>query len=212
MASTCARRLMKELEEYKVSESLEHASAAPLESDIRQWHMNVRASCGPYEGTIFHLKALFPSDYPPSPPKIEVCTYIPHPNVMSTNGRYEICLGMLQNSVGNSNHHNTQHGNIMARAYEGWSSAFSAFSILMQLQSLVHGEDNFSSPEDVQVAIQQASIFRCDECGHSQEQPFPSLHKDRSSQYSSSSFEAPQAEDFTLTKWAPNQTTETTAI
>ena len=68
----------KELEEQK--EFLPTIRALPT-SDIFTWHCNLRPDDGPFAGTIFHLVLFFPEDYPNSPPDVELCSYLAHPNV-----------------------------------------------------------------------------------------------------------------------------------
>ena len=62
----------------------------------------------------------FPHEYPHKPPKIEILTKLKHPNVF---GEF-ICLSMLRQHTANT-------------PYEGWSSAYSVTSILLQLQSFL---------------------------------------------------------------------------
>lgn len=96
--------------------------ARALESDLFVWHANIRGPAKTlYEGGVFHLEMRFPMSYPNHPPVIRIFTNFPHPNVF---GGY-ICLDMLQQIEGR-----TEEG-------AGWSSAYSAQSILTQLQSFL---------------------------------------------------------------------------
>ena len=65
------------------------------------------------------MEITFPDNYPVSPPSIRLFTKVPHPNVFGTT----LCLDMLQPG-----------GNAW---YEGWTSAYTAESILIQLQSFL---------------------------------------------------------------------------
>jgi ubiquitin-protein ligase len=68
---------------------------------------------GPYFGCIFHCILKFPENYPTSPPRVFLCTPVPHPNVFGysrritmkhlygkdindSRGYVSICLDMLQ--------------------------------------------------------------------------------------------------------------------
>ncbi|VDP86909.1 unnamed protein product [Echinostoma caproni] len=46
-----------------------------------------------YEGGVFFLKIIFPTDYPFKPPKVSFTTKIYHPNI---NGNGSICLDILR--------------------------------------------------------------------------------------------------------------------
>ena len=94
MANSAIRRLMRDLKELN-SEPFDTISAAPLQGNLMEWHCNLRPPSGPYLGAIFHLILKFPRDYPLSPPKVNLCTYLPHPNVFDWGEEYPyICLGM----------------------------------------------------------------------------------------------------------------------
>jgi ubiquitin-conjugating enzyme E2 C len=81
-----------------------------------------------YEGGVFHLELRFPQSYPNHPPTIQLYNTIPHPNVF---GNY-ICLDMIQ-----------QIDTVRKEEGAGWSSAYSAQSVLTQLQSFLF-EENLS--------------------------------------------------------------------
>lgn len=117
------KRLMKDLEELN-NEKIPTVgvTARPLETDLFTWHANIRGpEKTPYAGGIFHLELKFPQSYPNHPPTIRIYNKIPHPNVF---GDY-ICLDMLRLNDGG-----VEEG-------AGWTSAYSAKSVLIQLQSFL---------------------------------------------------------------------------
>jgi len=120
----------KELEIEKENSDLTTITALPT-INIFVWHCNLRPDDGPFRGTIVHLILKFPSNYPKSPPNVQLCTtLLGHPNV------YEdwICLDMIQEAY-------------TSRPYAGWTSAYSVLSILLQLQSFLFAE-NIPQNED----------------------------------------------------------------
>lgn len=92
-----ARRLQKDLKELEESTiPLVGVSARPLSSSLFNWHGNLRGPVGTqFEGGVFHIEIKFPTDYPVSPPRIELCTPIVHPNVIKEKS---ICLDILDKS------------------------------------------------------------------------------------------------------------------
>lgn len=61
----------------------------------------------------------FPTNYPVNPPTITLMTDIPHPNVFGK----DLCLDMLKKTKGEK--------------WEGWTTAYTVESILIQLQSFL---------------------------------------------------------------------------
>lgn len=117
-----ARRLQKDLKELKEADvPLVGVAAVPMDDDLFTWHANIK---GPdhtvYAGGVFHMVITFPQNYPVSPPSINLSTTLPHPNVFGNT----LCLDMLQPRTGKSQ-------------YEGWNSAYTVESILIQLQSFL---------------------------------------------------------------------------
>jgi len=114
------------------------------------WHGNLRGPEGTlYEGGIFHIELKFPSTYPNHPPTVTLFNPIPHPNVF---GNY-ICLDMIQRNV--------------ARNEEGagWTSAYSAQSVLTQLQSFLFEENLSKDKKTVEMeakkAVKEANSYKC---------------------------------------------------
>merc|ERR1712228_19050 len=54
-------------------------TAAPLQENLFEWHINMCATNGILQNTIIHLIATFPPNYPKQPPTIRVCSFFPHP-------------------------------------------------------------------------------------------------------------------------------------
>lgn len=92
MADWSTRRLLRDLR-LVLNEPIETVAALPLDSHVWEWHANIRAAEGPYEGTVLHLVLRFPSDYPSSPPTVKLCTHLAHPNVFGHGEHGFICLG-----------------------------------------------------------------------------------------------------------------------
>jgi ubiquitin-protein ligase len=115
------RRLIRDLKEIEDNDiPTVGISARPLENTMFIWHANIRGSDKTlYQGSVFHLEIEFDELYPHSPPKIKLFTTLPHPNVFGTS----ICLDMLE-------------GN-QKILYQGWTTAYSVQSILIQLQSFL---------------------------------------------------------------------------
>jgi len=154
------RRLQKDLKELRDCEvPLFGVSAAPLDDSIFTWHGNIRAPPDSvYAGAVFHIEMTFPQDYPCSPPGLTIFNcQVDHPNVFGN----KLCLDMLEpNSKG--------------RWYEGWNSAYTVESILIQLQSFLFDKPktkkrnvNDEEWEDkFKEIVNLANSFKCPRCKH----------------------------------------------
>lgn len=138
--------------------------AAPLEDDLREWHVNLWMS-PPLNAAIqtdlpLHLILHFPEDYPTTPPTVECCTPFPHSNVVRKNGsnKLTICLDMLDPP--------SKSG----QAYAGWSSAMTVLSILLQLQSFLFSEklQYMDGMGNMERARELMAAFECTRSGHKQ--------------------------------------------
>mmetsp|Transcript_40332 Transcript_40332/g.94129 ORF Transcript_40332/g.94129 Transcript_40332/m.94129 type:complete len:715 (-) Transcript_40332:530-2674(-) len=121
-------RLLRDLREIETN-PLPTVAALPLPYDIGTWHVNLRPADGPFEGSVFHFRLQFPRDYPAHPPTVEMLsTGMPgHPNVFGDSGHVYICLSMLKPHTASVK-------------YDGWTSAYSCMSLLLQLQSFLFAE------------------------------------------------------------------------
>ncbi|CAD8069540.1 unnamed protein product [Paramecium primaurelia] len=146
------KRLLKDLNIIeKESIPTVGVTARPLEHDLFVWHANIRGPVGtPYEGGIFHFQLLIPESYPHQPPKIDLFTELPHPNVFGNS----ICLDLLQPRKPEDKNKQS-----------GWSSAYTIQSILLQLSAFLFEEQITEKKEkqlaQIKKAIQTANNFKC---------------------------------------------------
>ena len=155
------KRLQRDLKEWMATcHEIPNVRALPLDNNIFEWHVNIRPQSGILQGIYFHLIVKFPNDYPNSPPDIRPCHHISHPNVF-TNW---ICLDMIKSYT-------------KSTPYQGWTMAYSAFSIFFQLQSFLLGGkilQDYGGTVDTKRYFfsgrsrmkQQSKIFVCQDCPH----------------------------------------------
>eukprot|EP01113_Clastostelium_recurvatum_P019316 TRINITY_DN2277_c1_g1_i8.p1 TRINITY_DN2277_c1_g1~~TRINITY_DN2277_c1_g1_i8.p1 ORF type:complete len:1241 (-),score=385.36 TRINITY_DN2277_c1_g1_i8:37-3759(-) len=146
-------RLARDLREVQRS-PLSTVNAAPLESDILEWHGNLTAPSGPYEGIVFHIKLMFLDSYPRKPPTVMLMTKLSHAHVF---GNW-ICLDMLE--LGGWGGEDEQN-----RTFTGWSSGYSVLSVLLQLQAFLFS-GAFPEKHFVEASRRAALACKCPKCGH----------------------------------------------
>jgi ubiquitin-protein ligase len=151
-------RLQRDLMELaERSWELPTVSALPLEDNILEWHCNIVGS-GENEGVVLHLKLLFPETYPHQPPEVVLMSKVCHPHVFDDH----VCLDMLEEG---------QWSDAEERAAEftGWSTCYSVFSILMQLQAFLFDLGN--NAKRTRAAAAACECF----CGHGVHRVYPPL-------------------------------------
>eukprot|EP00931_Biecheleriopsis_adriatica_P001700 TRINITY_DN10213_c0_g1_i1.p1 TRINITY_DN10213_c0_g1~~TRINITY_DN10213_c0_g1_i1.p1 ORF type:complete len:522 (+),score=81.17 TRINITY_DN10213_c0_g1_i1:57-1568(+) len=185
------RRLKHDWEELQQS-PLHGIAAEPLADNLQEWHANLAPEHGHFAGLLLHVRLCFPDSYPADPPKVQLCTQIPHSNVIPRLGRETnfICIDMLKNFF-------WMGGEDSSRPYEGWSTAYSVSSILLQVQCFLFDDwaQNYDgrykntlwdavieegghrrTAAEVQRKLQDAQAeavaFRCS-CGHCGDKPWP---------------------------------------
>eukprot|EP01038_Epipyxis_sp_PR26KG_P017834 gene17834-24907_t len=86
------KKLQKEIELMN-SGAFSNISAGPLDSDIFHWNATIMGpENSPYEGGVFFVDILIPTEYPFKPPKFKFITKIYHCNVNAEGG---ICMDAL---------------------------------------------------------------------------------------------------------------------
>lgn len=87
------RRMLRDIIEWnEYCHECPMITAAPMQENIFEWHINMNATSGVLKGITIHLIAIFPATYPKDPPAVRVCSYFPHNNVFHHWGYY---WGML---------------------------------------------------------------------------------------------------------------------
>jgi ubiquitin-protein ligase/stress response protein SCP2 len=127
-------------------------AAQPVDDDMQTWHFNLRGARGELQGLVLHGVLRFPPSYPCDPPELRLCTPAPHPNIIEETEGFGVCMDMLETGA--------------VTRYGGWSSSYSASSILLQLQSVLFDEraclyDRVTLEE----ALTAAEELQCS-CGH----------------------------------------------
>jgi ubiquitin-protein ligase len=173
------------------------AAAAPLETNIFEWHCNFTPECGTYKGLLLHCTLVFPPSYPSSPPEVSIATGLPHSNILprGPNGKSNfLCLDMLKSFFW------TTDGEDDGAPWSGWSSAYTAKSVIMQLQSFLFEDyvENYDgtvkhtlyqrcleegggrrSSQEVSALLRQAFkealAFSCPCCGHTPNDHWPAV-------------------------------------
>ncbi len=87
---------------------------------------------------VFHFILNFTESYPATPPAVDLCTFLPHPNVFPKHlgKRNHICLDMLDGSAA---------GAPNGTGLSGWTSAYSVQSLLVQLSTFLLDESKVLS-------------------------------------------------------------------
>jgi len=126
------KRLQRELAEIEKDTPANCSAGLVNPDDLFTWQATIIGPTEtPYEGGMFNLVILFPTDYPFKPPKISFTTRIYHPNINSTGG---ICLDILKDQ---------------------WSPALSITKVLLSICSLL-SDTNTDDP----LAPEIANIYK----------------------------------------------------
>ena len=126
------KRLQRELLEIEKDTPTNCSAGLVNPDDLFTWQATIIGPTEtPYEGGMFNLIILFPTDYPFKPPKISFETRIYHPNINANGG---ICLDILKDQ---------------------WSPALSITKVLLSICSLLSDPN----PDDP-LAPEIANIYK----------------------------------------------------
>jgi ubiquitin-conjugating enzyme E2 D/E len=132
-------RIQRELAELN-KDPPANCSAGPVSDDLQNWQATIMGpKDSPYEGGVFFLSLVFPSEYPFKPPKVHFTTKIYHCNI-SANG--SICLDILRDQ---------------------WSPALTVNKLLLSISSLLT-DPNPNDPFVPEIA----SLLKRDKQKHNQ--------------------------------------------
>lgn len=149
--SPTTKRIMKEASEL-ASQPSPDFHAAPLETDLFEWHFTIRGppAPSPFEGGVYHGRIVLPPAYPLKPPSFRFLT---------ASGRFEvnreICLSI-------SGHHE-----------ESWQPAWGIRTALVAIRSFMDTDakgqlGGMDASEEVRRRFAAASkASRCGTCGKS---------------------------------------------
>ena len=127
-------RLRRELENL-IKDPPPNCSAKPCGDNLFHWAAQIYGpSDTPYEGGIFNLDILFPSEYPFKPPKINFTNKVYHPNINEVGS---ICLDILK---------------------DNWSPALTLEQILISICSLLN-DPNPDDPLSPDIAIEYKTNY-----------------------------------------------------
>lgn len=129
-SSAAIRRLRKEYQLLQITPEYGIAAAAPVETNVLEWHFVLHGTTDtPYQGGFYHGKLMFPTSFPMKPPSIMMVT---------DSGRFvtnkKICMSM-------SDFHP-----------ELWNPLWGVRTILVALLSFMNGEELTTGGMEASVA------------------------------------------------------------
>lgn len=113
---------------------------------------------------VFHLVLTFPKTYPAQSPSAE---FLPEfqfsggANIRGKKGGTNVCLSIFSDFA-------KYHPEWANEKGTGWSTAYTAQTVLLNLVSFLHGQS-------MEANIRKAANFTCPDCGHTSAKPWPPL-------------------------------------
>lgn len=189
------KRLLKDLASYiKNEDAYPYIKVRPLDDNIYEWHGNITPIDTHFDGFIIHFIMIFPINYPISPPKISLCSGIPHSNIIPDfcGEKYFLCLDLINNFFWLTDNRDTD------RPFSGWSASYTVEHIVGQLYTFLFDEtvENYDGrikktiyqlppelgggerdynkmPALIEKYENEAKEFTCSLCGHTHNKPYP---------------------------------------
>eukprot|EP00026_Physarum_polycephalum_P005749 Phypoly_transcript_05787.p1 GENE.Phypoly_transcript_05787~~Phypoly_transcript_05787.p1 ORF type:complete len:549 (+),score=109.53 Phypoly_transcript_05787:167-1813(+) len=149
-------------------------SAAPLESNIFEWHCNFD-----FDGTIYHVILYFPKNYPSKSPSAEFVpgiVYSAGATETGPKGGTKVCLSIFSDFA----MYHTEWANEKGT---GWSPSYTAQTVLLNLLSFLAETSGGNSyygygASELERTVANAKKFECSDCGHTHAKPSPPLAKE----------------------------------
>ncbi|KAK7467727.1 hypothetical protein BaRGS_00037035 [Batillaria attramentaria] len=156
------RRLVLDQEELRKS-PVTNVSAAPLDSDMFEWHCNIQQ-----DDVIYHLILFMPHNYPFESPSAE---FLPKGfafyggATMDGKKGTKVCLSIFSDFAEIHTEWKDEKG-------MGWSPGYSTQTVLMNLVAfLAETAGSFEKSQNSAIS----KHFKCSDCGHKYSEPFPPL-------------------------------------
>ncbi|KAK7479175.1 hypothetical protein BaRGS_00029616 [Batillaria attramentaria] len=159
------RRLVLDQEEMLKS-PVANVSAAPLDSDMFEWHCNIQQ-----DDVIYHLILFMPHNYPFESPSAE---FLPKGFAFSGGATMDgkkgtkVCLNIFSDFAMYHTEWKNQKG-------FGWSPGYSTQTVLMNLVAFL-AETAGDYQKDANRKL--SKNFKCKDCGHTYSKPYPALSAD----------------------------------
>ncbi|KAF0712721.1 Aste57867_4707 [Aphanomyces stellatus] len=137
--------------------------------DADKFHVNTKVLEGPYAGITVHWELTIPTDYPHSPPFGRMAPgyafgVAHHHHVFETAG---ICCDVLGNF---------RYMHQSASGYSGWTPSANFTTLMIYLQPFFADPDGKkASKETIQELMAMNHAYKCNDCGHSTQEPVPPL-------------------------------------
>lgn len=154
------KRLMLDLQELEKS-PVENVSAAPLDSNMLEWHCNFLCN-----GVLYHLILFFPQNYPYKSPSAE---FVP-PGFSYRGGATkpgkkgtQVCLSIFSDFA-------DWHREWANEKNAGWSPGYTVQTVLLNMLSFlaeIQGDCSYNA--------NLTKNYKCADCGHTTKKPFPPL-------------------------------------
>ncbi|XP_005099843.1 uncharacterized protein LOC101857575 [Aplysia californica] len=165
------KRLMFDLKELQKN-PVPNVAATPLEDNMFEWHCNIRQ-----DDIILHMILFFPDNYPYTAPNAEFMpvgySYNQGASRPGKKGT-QICLAMF-------NDYTDIHTDWKRTKGMGWSPSYTVQTMLMNVVSFLLETRAFTFNCGVYAHnLKIAQCFKCEDCGHTFESPFPGFWEEES--------------------------------
>lgn len=168
------KRLANDLKELQ-EQPVENVSAAPLDENMFEWHCNFK-----HDEIIYHLILFLPTKYPYESPSAEFVPagfrYNSGATLPGKKGT-KVCLNIFADFAYIHTEWKDQKG-------LGWSPGYTVQTILMNVVAFLaetQSGDNAWMKDTTAHNLKLSKGFKCDDCGHTYQKPYPPLEGEKKS-------------------------------